>query len=116
MLEGSVDVNGTLLKPNQQAVLTKGKISVIPADVENVVAWKNGYFRFSTESFESIMRKVSRWYDVDVEFQDPSLKNVEFGGVMTRYAKVSRVLEMLELTKEASFELKGKTIFVKKRK
>lgn len=116
LLEGSVDVNGTLLKPNQQAVLSKGKINVIPALTENVVAWKNGYFRFSAESFESIMRKVSRWYDVDVEFKDPSLKNLEFGGVVTRYATVSKVLEMLELTGEASFKLRGKTIIVKNRK
>lgn len=116
LLEGSVDVNGILLKPNQQGVLAGGKINVIPVRVENVVAWKNGYFRFSSESLESIMRKVSRWYDVEVEFQNPSLKKVEFGGVMTRYATISKVLEMLELTEEASFELKGKTIIVKNKK
>jgi transmembrane sensor len=116
LLEGSVDVNGTLLKPNQQAVLAGGKINVIPVRVENVVAWKNGYFRFSAESLESIMRKVSRWYDVEVEFQNPSLKDVEFGGVVTRYTTISKVLEMLQLTEEASFELKGKTIIVKNKK
>jgi transmembrane sensor len=116
LLEGSVDVNGTLLKPNQQAVLAGGKINVIPVRVENVVAWKNGYFRFSAESLESIMRKVSRWYDDEVEFQNPSLKDVEFGGVVTRYTTISKVLEMLQLTEEASFELKGKTIIVKNKK
>jgi transmembrane sensor len=116
LLEGSVDVNGTLLKPNQQAVLAGGKINVIPVRVENVVAWKNGYFRFSAESLESIMRKVSRWYDVEVEFLNPSLKDVEFGGVVTRYTTISKVLEMLQLTEEASFELKGKTIIVKNKK
>lgn len=116
LLEGSVDVNGTLLKPNQQAVLAGGKINVIPVRVDNVVAWKNGYFRFSEESLESIMRKVSRWYDVEVEFQNPSLKKVEFGGVMTRYTTVSKLLETLEYTREASFELKGRTIIVKDKK
>ncbi len=116
LLEGSVDVNGTLLKPNQQAVLAGGKINVIPVRVDNVMAWKNGYFRFSEESLESIMRKVSRWYDVEVEFQNPSLKKVEFGGVMTRYTTVSKLLETLEYTREASFELKGRTIIVKDKK
>lgn len=116
LLEGSVDVNGTLLKPNQQAVLAGGKINVVPVRVENVVAWKNGYFRFNGESLESIMRKVSRWYDVEVEFQDPSLKKVEFGGIITRYTTVSKVLEMLELTGEASLELRGKKIIVKNKK
>jgi len=116
LLEGSVDVNGTLLKPKQQAINENGVMKVIPVDVENIIAWKNGYFRFRTETLESIMLKVSRWYDVDVEFQSPSLKTIEFGGVMTKYVNVSKVLEMLELTGEASFELKGRTIIVKNRK
>nr|WP_255542913.1 DUF4974 domain-containing protein [Pedobacter sp. ASV19] len=64
---------------------------------------------------ESIMRKISRWYDVDVVFEDPSLKSIEFGGVMTKYVKVSKVLEMLELTGEASFDLKGNKIIIKKK-
>jgi transmembrane sensor len=116
LLEGSVDVNGTLLKPKQQAINENGVMKVMPADVESIIAWKNGYFRFSGETLESVMRKVSRWYNVDVEYQSPSLKAIEFGGVMTKYVSVSKVLEMLELTGEASFELKGRTIIIKNRK
>jgi len=116
LLEGSVDVNGTLLKPKQQAINENGVLKVVPADVESILAWKNGYFRFSGQTLESVMRKVSRWYDVEVEFQSPSLKAIEFGGVMTKYVNVSKVLENLELTGEASFELKGRTIIIKNRK
>jgi len=115
LVEGSIDINGTLLKPNEQALLGKNKLQVIPIDAENVIAWKDGYFRFSDEPLESIMRKISRWYDVDVVFEDPSLKSIEFGGVMTKYVKVSKVLEMLELTGEASFDLKGNKIIIKKK-
>ncbi|WP_214225438.1 FecR family protein [Pedobacter sp. B4-66] len=113
LLEGSVDVNGTLLKPEHQAINVKGEMKVVSVDTENIIAWKNGYFRFKSETLESIMRKISRWYDVDVEFQSPALKDIEFGGVMTKYVNVSKVLEMLELTGEASFELKGRTIIIK---
>lgn len=116
LLEGSVDVNGNLLKPKQQAINENGGIKIVQVNVEDVVAWKNGYFRFKAETLESIMRKVSRWYNVDVEFQSESLKNIEFGGIMTKYMNVSMVLKKLELTGEASFELKGKTIIIKNRK
>jgi hypothetical protein len=116
LLEGSVDVNGTLLKPKQQAINENGGIKVVPVNVEDIVAWKNGYFRFKAETLESIMRKVSRWYNVDVEFQSESLKDIEFGGIMTKYVNVSKVLEKLELTGEASFEVKGRTIIIKERK
>ncbi|WP_316817323.1 FecR family protein [Pedobacter nyackensis] len=116
LVEGSVDVNGIRLTPEHQAVNEKGEIKIIPVDIENIIAWKNGYFRFKSETLESIMRKVSRWYDVDVEFLSPALKDIKFGGVMTKYVNVSKVLEMLELTDEASFELKGRTIIIKNRK
>lgn len=116
LLEGSVDVNGTLLKPKQQAINENGGIKVVPVNVEDIVAWKNGYFRFKAETLESIMRKVSRWYNVDVEFQSESLKDIEFGGIMTKYVNVSKVLGKLELTGEASFEVKGRTIIIKERK
>lgn len=116
LLEGSVDVNGTLLKPKQQAINENGGIKVVPINVEDIVAWKNGYFRFKAETLESIMRKVSRWYNVDVEFRSESLKDIEFGGIMTKYVNVSKVLEKLELTGEASFEVKGRTIIIKERK
>lgn len=113
LLEGSVDVNGMLLKPEHQAININGEMKIISVDAENIIAWKNGYFRFKSETLESIMRKISRWYDVDVEFQSQALKDIEFGGVMTKYVNVSKVLEMLELTGEASFELKGRTIIIK---
>jgi len=118
LVEGSVDVNGTLLKPEHQAINENGKMKVIPVDTENIIAWKNGYFRFKSETLESIMRKVSRWYDLDVEFQSPSLKEIEFGGIMTKtkYVNVSKILEMLELTGEASFEIKGRTVIIKEQK
>ncbi|MNQ89178.1 fec operon regulator FecR [compost metagenome] len=116
LLEGSVGVNGTSLKPEQQSIFNAGNIKVVPADIESVMAWKMGYFRFDEESLESIMRKISRWYDVEIEFQEPDLKELEFGAIISRSEKVSKVLRMLELTKMVTFKLEGKKILVKHKK
>ncbi|NQX37288.1 FecR protein [Pedobacter steynii] len=116
LLEGSVSVNGTRLKPEQQSILNGKNIKVVPADLESVMAWKMGYFRFDDESLESIMKKVSRWYDVEVEFQEPDLKELEFGGIVSRSEKVSKVLRMLELTTMRSFKLEGNKIIIKQKK
>ncbi|ATP55674.1 hypothetical protein CPT03_03920 [Pedobacter ginsengisoli] len=115
LIEGSVDVNGTLLKPSQQAINVNNKISVVSADIENVMAWKNGYFRFDEEPLDAIMKKVARWYDVEVEFEDPDLKTLEFGVVANRFANVSKVLRILELTHEVDFVVKDKKIIVIKK-
>lgn len=116
LLEGSVSVNGSLLKPNQQSVNNGKNIAIIPADIENVMAWKMGYFRFDEESLESIMKKVSRWYDVEVEFQDADLKELQFGGIVSRSEKVSKVLRMLEISTSMSFKLEGHKITIRNKK
>lgn len=117
LLEGSVHlVKGTekaYLVPGQEAVLNKstGTMTVSPADLEQAIAWKNGYFIFSNENIESIMRKVSRWYNVDVSYQG-NLSNKDFVGTIPRNKNVSELLKMLELTGAVHFSIEGRRIIV----
>ncbi|MBO9673117.1 MAG: FecR family protein [Sphingobacteriaceae bacterium] len=115
LLEGSVDVNGLLIKPTQQLLLTENSAKVISVDVDNVVAWKQGYFKFEAEELESIMQKISRWYNVNVEFKDSKLKKIQFGGIISRFVKLSEVLKMLELTNEVHFEMDNNKIEITKK-
>ena len=83
-------------------------------DTDEAVAWKNGYFQFTDESLESIMRKIGRWYDVDVEYRNNSLKSKVFNGTISKYKNISQVLKVLEFAGETKFEIKdNKTIVVK---
>ena len=100
-----------ILKPGQQAVLANGPININQADTEEAVAWKNGYFKFKSESLSSIMRKLSRWYDVEVVYKGEISKD-RFGGTISRYKNVADVLEMLELTKLVKFKVEGRKIIV----
>jgi transmembrane sensor len=76
LLEGSVNItnenNSKLIKPGQQAQINKDeKISLIrDIDVDNVVAWKNGRISFQGADIGTVMRQMSRWYDVDIEYND----------------------------------------------
>ncbi|TKC65413.1 DUF4974 domain-containing protein [Pedobacter hiemivivus] len=124
LLEGSVRVSldgnsnavhvtdaFVILKPGQQAVLAAGPIKINQADTEEAVAWKNGYFKFNSESLSSIMRKLSRWYDVEVVYKGEISKD-RFGGTISRYKNVADVLEMLESTKLVKFKVEGRRIIV----
>ena len=117
LIEGSVEVlkgsGKTMLKPGQEAVLNKGSgnIKVSAADLEQAIAWKNGYFIFSNENIESIMRKVSRWYNVDVIYQG-NLSNKDFVGTISRNKNISELLKMLELTGAVNFSIDGRRITV----
>ena len=118
LLEGSVKVIShdqvRTLKPGQQSRLTTGaqQIDVLEVNTEDVVAWINGYFLFQNENIQSVMRKISRWYDVEVEFAKGQQFSEQYGGSITRYSDVSKVLRMLEITGQVKFRIEGRRIIV----
>ncbi|ACU06181.1 FecR family protein [Pedobacter heparinus] len=119
LLEGSVRLSvpllqngGTILKPGEQGFNEGQRIEVSKVEAEEVIAWKNGEFAFSNERLESIMRKIARWYDVTVVYENKNVGNVPFGGSISRFGKVSEVLDMLELTGKVKFKVEGRRITV----
>jgi ferric-dicitrate binding protein FerR (iron transport regulator) len=118
LLEGSVKVTGgdksAMLKPGQEVSLTD-HFKVSDVDTEEAVAWKNGYFRFDDERLETVMRKVSRWYNVDVVYRDNDVKDDLFAAVTTRFANISTLLKIMEQTGDASFSIEGSKIIISKK-
>jgi len=109
----ALDKTGKILKPGQQAVnQNNAAITVQNADVDEVTAWKNGKFLFSDAPLETIMKQVSRWYDVDVVYQDAAMKAKHFSAISARFGNVSELLHNLELTGDVKFKIEGKTIKV----
>ncbi|SMC98688.1 FecR family protein [Pedobacter nyackensis] len=112
LLEGSVRVNQTILTPGHEAVLTNGIIKVNKVNPNEAIDWKNGEFVCNNEPLNSIMRKISRWYDVEVVYSHPELKNKTFSGSLSRYDHVSGVLNALEQAGTIKFKLEGRQIQV----
>lgn len=123
LAEGAVMVNEVnnlsgenkevLLKPGFAAVI-KGTypISVSKADVEAALGWKNGLFLFDGESLGSIMRKLSRWYNVDVKYNDGVDTLFHFTGRIQRYENITGILKLIELTGKVKFGVIGKEVVV----
>lgn len=116
LLEGSVKLSSgqstALLEPGQQGVAnSSGAFDVSDADIESAVAWKNGYFIFNNSDLQNVMNQLSRWYDVDVVFENQG-KEHEFVGEISRNYSLVKVLKILELS-NIKFELKGRTLIVK---
>jgi len=118
LLEGSVKIvlnNGktSLLKPGQQAKLNNQNIQVQSADTDMEVAWKKGEFVFR-EDLRSAMRKVARWYNVEVVYDDTAPGNLILGGWMSRATNISEVLNHIQLTGKVHFKLEGRRVIVSK--
>ncbi|GAA3990031.1 FecR family protein [Mucilaginibacter dorajii] len=107
------DVNEVILKPQQQSIIDVNKMEVIQANIEEVISWKKNYFRFNDEKLYSVMRKLARWYNVEVGYED-NVTNDGFTGTIARDKNISQVLSMLEKTKGIHFKIEGKKITVMK--
>jgi transmembrane sensor len=115
LLEGSVKVSkgneSVLIEPGQQAAIADSRLTIHNnIDLEEVMAWKNGLFSYKGADIETIMRQVSRWYNVDVIFEKSISE--KFYAQVSRNTDVSNLLKMLEATKAVHFKIEGRTIKV----
>ena len=118
LVTGSVSMNQggkeVLLKPNQKGVFDQvsGKITVEDVDVLAYVSWKNGDFIFRNESLNSIMDKLSRWYGLEVLYQDAGLQEVRLSGNLKRYKDVRELFVSFEKISDARFKVQGNKVIV----
>lgn len=101
LLEGAIRVTkGTdkvILKPGQQARVEE-HIKVIPdADIDKVMAWKNGFFNFENANLQEVMRQLQRWYDIEVVYEK-GVPDMEFVGKMSKNINLADLLTILEKT------------------
>jgi transmembrane sensor len=117
LLEGSVrvagDVENVTLKPGQQSLVSGNRgIDVKEVDVNDVIAWKNGKFRFDDTSLEDVMKQFARWYNVDVVYLD-GISNRKFTGGINRNITAAEALSLLQFS-NVKFKIEGKKIIVTK--
>ncbi|WP_158534933.1 FecR family protein [Mucilaginibacter hurinus] len=118
LAEGKIQIatsNGSkkILVPGEQAFLSGNNLTVSDADIEESLAWKNGYFRFNDEDIHSIMRKLSRWYNVEVTYT-PDAPDQRLNGKISRAKNIDQVLKALEATQTVHFKVEGRRVILMK--
>jgi len=117
LVTGAVRVVATksslVLDPDQQASLpdNAGRFTVSKPNLKEVLAWKDGRFRFDGAKITTIMRQIARWYDVDIEYRGEVPSN-EFNGSISRAEYARKILDALERTGNVNFSLEGRKIIV----
>ncbi len=116
LMEGSVKITA----PNKQIVLKPGemavndpakKLLIKKADVEEVMAWKNGSFIFNNENITSIMKKIGRWYNIDVVFLG-NMEDINFTGNYSRSKSLLNLIKNIELINKVHFKIEGRRVTV----
>ena len=121
LVEGKVQVDiknrheSMILNPSHQSVYDgrSGEVTRHQVDVATFTAWKDNLFVFENESLANIMTTLSRWYDVDVFFENDQAATYRFTGEVDRYENIEGILGLIEKTNAVRFEIRSKAIIVK---
>lgn len=103
LIEGSIrmtnGISKKIIQPGQQASIlnNSSEINVAAVDVQNSMAWKNGYFSFHNADLKMVMRELARWYDIEIVY-GKHVPRFEFEGDIDMSLKLSAVLRILEKT------------------
>ena len=93
-----------ILKPGEQAIVKASPLTIAHSpltinhspDIDQIMAWKNGAFNFNDKKLVEVMRQLSRWYDVDVIYENNNIPDKTFYGEMGRNLNLSQCLTILE--------------------
>lgn len=117
LVEGSVKINSrageTMMKPGEQVLLVSGREQYdrMRPHLEEVLAWKDGKFLFRNTGAPSILRQISRWYDVNIHCPD-DLSDIMFSGSISRKSNMEDLIELLELDGRIQFTINGRELTV----
>ncbi|WP_251806521.1 FecR family protein [Arenibacter sp. H213] len=120
LVEGKVSVSTVttkiVLEPSQQANLNLNddSIDIATVNVDSEISWKNGDFSFRRKPLGEIMKVLSRWYDIDVNFEVPELEKALFNGALGRDQNIEDILNTIKnfgIIKD--YEIINKTILLK---
>ena len=119
LVEGNIEitngVNTKLLKPNQQSHINLKNeiIEIHNIDVYDAISWKNGFFNFKNMYLSDIMKVLSRWYNIEVVFEDIELKNGRYGGAFSRNQSLEEILEIIHETNDIVFKIDDNKVIIK---
>jgi transmembrane sensor len=107
LVKGSVKVGALTLMPGQQ---TDGR-TLSRVNTTRFTAWKDGDFYFDNDPITTVMRDLSRWYNIDVSYEGPVSQD-GFNAILSRQKNISVILRGLEKSKGVHFKIEGRRIIV----
>lgn len=103
-----------MLSPGHQAMLDRNnpKVEMKVVDPSVITGWRNGRFVFEEQPFASIMRDLSRWYDITYEFAEAELEDIVFMGSIPRYADFATAISIIEKSGGLKFITQGDKVLI----
>ena len=106
------NVGTVTLQPGEQAVVSANGTEKRTVDLDEYIGWVNGVYNFKNRSLGEIMETFERWYDIQVYYETPNLRDITYSGSLKRYGTINSFLDALELTGDLTYKISGKNILI----
>lgn len=102
------------LKPEARKEYKISPMTVIPADSTVVeTSWVQNKLAFRSESFADLAIKMERWYNVDINFTDSSIKRYRFTGIFANES-LDQALKALQITAPFHYRIEKNEVYISK--
>ncbi|WP_430816645.1 FecR family protein [Carboxylicivirga sp. RSCT41] len=120
LVEGSVSLNkkgtdhtkGIILKPGQKAIYADGQMNVDQADVDFETNWTQRGFNFRNTSFDDLITRLERWYDVDIIILSDEVRDLSFTGKFRNNETIWQVLDVIKMTTPIDYRSDNDKIYI----
>ncbi|RAV27935.1 FecR family protein [Sinomicrobium soli] len=119
LVEGSISAESTIsgtsvvVSPGEAAILRRETLSVRKVNIQKHTAWLHGDLLFMDDTFETVLKKLERHYNVEIVNEDPSLNEVHYNGRFDTET-VEEVLEAFKVNTPLEYSVEKNKIIVKR--
>jgi ferric-dicitrate binding protein FerR (iron transport regulator) len=107
VVEGAIEVNKGnqtfQVGANEKIVYEKGSFTKQPGNIFQATAWKDNIFYFDKVPFNELVRRLERWYDVNINLKSEELSDIEYSGVFRNEETIWQVLDVIQMTTPISY-------------
>ena len=110
-IHGRSSVN---LKANQKATFHKSSQLLLMNEVNTdlYTSWKEDFLSFDNSNFADVIKKLERWYDVDIQVEGTDSITDRFT-LTVRSESLREVLELISLTADIDYDISPEEVTIK---
>lgn len=100
--------------PGTMAVFNRNQKTFDQQEVnpQKYLSWREGYLIFKSERLEDILKKLGRYYNIEMVINDAHLKNAAFSGLLDLKNSPEEVLSIIMETTSFSYHIDQEKIFI----
>lgn len=99
------------LMPNEKLDIADNQVTKHLVEVAPYISWKDGYFIFKQETVQNILKRISRYYNVEIEYKE-DIPSFTCSGKLNLNLQIDKVIETIQSTAPINIKQSGNTLSI----